>query len=213
MNYSFQTGTFADLSVEGRCKIIQKISHHGQSWISDSGHYMALLDDPRLCDNDGWRTPDDQVPESYSNQQAIVVDYSFSPDAKNRITHGVDGARIQTGYVSLLQGQIVRITWNFLIGDHIPGHNDFAVLQIFDDQNLGIHEAVLYQATQKLSSWASDWHSTEWTCPANCTARICITVANGYQLNPGIQAGDATLQDASRFPSGLLLDSIEILGA
>lgn len=213
MNNSFQTGTFDGFTVTGRCKIIQKISHRGQGWISESGHYMALLDDPRLVDNDGWRTVDDQVPASYSSPQAAVVDYSFNPDTNGRITHGVDGARLQTGFLMLLQGQTVSIVWNFLIGDHIPGHNDFALLQIIDDQNQLIFETVLYQATEKLSAWASGWRVSEWTCPADCTASIAITVANGYQVNPGIEAGDATLQDASRYPSGLLLDSIEIVGA
>ncbi len=217
MNNSFQTGTFDGFTVEGRCKIVQKISHHGQSWLSESGHYMALLDDPRLCDNDGWRTPDDQVPNDYSDRQAIVVDYNFT-DADDRTTYGVDGARLQTDFFTLQQGQTVRIVWNFLVGDQKDNRNDFVVLQIFDDQNTSLYEMVLYQAKQEvlqeLAPWYSGWQTTQWTCPVNCKARIIITVANGYQRDSGdTQAGDATLQDASRFPSGLLLDSIEIVGA
>lgn len=212
MNNRFQSGNFDDFLVEGRCKIIQNISHRGQAWLSDSGHYMAVLDDPRLVDNDGRRIANDQVPNDYSSLEPARVEFSFSPDVKGRTTHAVDGAWLQKNDIVLLQDQGIRIVWNFLVGDHIPGFNDFALLQVFDDQSTILHEEVLYQATEKLSAWSSGWRTTDWFCMADCAISLKISVANGYQVNPGIQAGDATLKNATRFPSGLLLDCIEILG-
>ncbi|MGZ8095113.1 MAG: hypothetical protein ACXWUD_02595 [Methylosarcina sp.] len=213
MNNYFQTGTFNGFNIEGRCKIIQNISHYGQTWFSESGHYMALLDDPRLVDNDGRRFDDSQVPIGYSSRRTAVINFSFHPDAKAKTTHAVDGAWLQKTGITLQQNQGIRIVWNFLIGDRIPGFNDFLLLEIHDDNNSVLHQEVLYQATEKLFDWASGWRSTDWICTGDSTISVKVSVANGYQTNPDIQAGPDTLKNATRYPSGLLVDCIEIIGA
>lgn len=217
MNNNFHTGTFSGFAVEGRCKISSNYSHHGTGWLSDSGRFMAVLDDPNLIKKpDGFRKPADQIPPGYSSTQIAAVEYQLNPDCDDRLTQSIDGASLRKDDIDLLKNQRLRIVWNFLVGDHRPNFNDFALLQISGQPDQILFEAVLCQARQRdlRSKWASGWRITDWICPEDCRVSVKISVANGYQLNPGGNpAGSATLKDARRYPSGLMLDRIEIMGA
>jgi len=211
MSYDFQSGTFESCIAKGRCRIIQNIFHENQTWSSQIGDNMALLDDPRLIDNDGWRLDDQQIPAEYAEPNPVSINFNFSPDAKGKVTHAVDGAWLQSGPVSLQASQTVRVLWNFLVGDHRPGFNDFALLEILDDQGEVLTRQVLYQATQQLTAWASGWQRTDWTCTVTGTFSVRISSCNAHQNNSGILPDDEIRADATRFPSGLLIDSIQVL--
>lgn len=211
MSYNFQSGNFNTFTTGGRCKITQSISHENQNWSGLTGNNMALLDDPRLIDNDGWRLADQQIPLDYTDPSPASISFNFSPDAKGKITYAVDGAWLRSGLINVKANQTIRVLWNFLVGDHRPGFNDFALMEIIDNQDRLLTQQVLYQASQNLSSWASGWQRGDWTCGSAGTVSVKIIICNAHQNNPGIQPDDDIRADATRYPSGLLIDSIQIL--
>jgi len=213
INNAFQRGTFSGFTVKGRCKIVQRIYHTPESktWFSDSGHFMAVLDDPSLIDNDGKRIPDEKVPNQYIDKQAAPILYTILSDHNGKITHAIDGAVLEKSDIKLHKDEEVAINWNFLVRDHRPGFNDFALLQIFKPDGAEIHHQILYQAVQNTFAWSTGWRCSKWRCPADATIKIRLTIANGYQLDLGIDEDHTTRKNARRFPSGLLLDGIEIL--
>ena len=212
-NNAFQQGTFNGFTVKGRCKITQHVFHKPESktWFSDTGHFMAVLDDPSLADNDGKRIPDEKIPNLYIGKQAAPVLYTINSDHDGKITHAIDGAVLERNGIKVHKTEEIAINWNFLVSDHRPGFNDFAVWQIFKPDGAEIHSQILYQAVENTFAWSTGWRCSKWRCPEDGTIKIRLTIANGYQLALGIDEDHTTLRNARRFPSGLLLDGIEIL--
>ncbi len=229
-NNMFQLGTLEGFNAHGRCKVIKEYEHQLENSANrlkkpGSGAFMVILDDPGLIEEpDGVRIPNNQVSDTYVEKQPV----EFSEKSLSGIerpayqlttpeglkTASKDGAYLETTH-ALAIGSRVTIRWDFLIGE--PGDNafalnDFALVDIIDPKNNSLeHRRVLCQTTDIVQGrWSTGWRSFTWLSAKKFKAKIRIVVCNGYSYSDTNPPTADQLEVARSFPSGLLIDCVNV---
>ena len=130
-NSYFQDGTLQGFTTEGTVRIVESFDaiHGAHHFCPVRGAHFIVLDDPSKIDGDGARKPAPGDPTP-----ADTTRFTFTPDADNKTTLGVDGAILECRNVLIQPGQTLWFHWAFARFDWSPA-NDFALFVAYEDRS------------------------------------------------------------------------------
>jgi hypothetical protein len=205
-NSYFQDGTLQGFTTEGTVRIVESFDaiHGAHHFCPVRGAHFIVLDDPSKIDGDGARKPAPGDPKP-----ADTTRFTFTPDADNKTTLGVDGAILECRNVLIQPGQTLWFHWAFARFDWSPA-NDFALFVAYEDGRTDgppAYTCVLAESLvlERQTRWFTDWQAFSWRPATPFNGTLQWIVSNGISTTLPVPRPGGNAR-----PSALLLDCVEL---